>query len=1234
MPANGGSHSGQQGWSAGGSDSNSYGNKSDRGSSNTDRRQQQQQPHHLPHQQSQQQAQPFNPLQQQFSLLQSFAGGMPSATVPQANQAQGINSLQAMLQQLQQQQQQQAPSPGAQSGFTSQSQTALGASTGLQTVVPPFGAPNALLNPQALAAFGSPSGVAGGMAGLQQAPQGAGSALNMTGLTPLQQAQLQQLQQAAQQQQLQQQQQLARLLAAALMPTGLQGLGVGNPLINAATLGLPGAAQIPSNSVGGALDPRGTTQSANGSYQQNRPTGTDSRVDHRDRRRDHSADDRDRKGSRRDRSRDRDRSRSPNRRDGRRDDRRRSYRSDSDSEDERSRRMTSSSGGRDRSRDRSRPESPSRRAPTQSGAHDIPPGPLKTRHLWLGELPRETTEEDIRREFSRHGRISEIRMLPLKRGKASCFLAFATKAAATRCNNSQNLIFNVEPIIRMNARFIGQPDPDEDEERHPPLVSRRSLEPGPGGSRSPVEARSNVKIVERSTPVDSFAQRPRESERGPPFSRAPYSRRGDVETPSLYLPMVPTTLDQQELEREMAPFGSIESVRVIPGKFTTHSMAFVNFRTIEAAKRAFTELNGKIRFGSPHPLKIEFAQSSSSARRPPPVNGGSYTSRPGASADGPAHKLEMLPDSPVVIMKNFSQRLSGLEISENLNKLLATKYARAKINLFDIGSLEECHAVVQGLREWEADAVVRDLANLEFFGSPLSVQLSTYAQAVTKRIPSKDIVEPRPAAISDIRFIQPHITYQLVEDQIAWNNRPQPVIVVGGLPTKDTADAIVRSVVGLTATPLAWTVGPISGDAVSASSYLLYPNGADARQALEEIPRVCAPLTAQPGSFSSSLIRIQTSSKDKIPQHELTRVFSRYGAIAEQLYTPENVGSSDERDVIYIRYENVAHATRAVSAMNGETVGGYPDDLLVTFFDPRALGVHVPGNEHHGDEEGSDGEEEMEILETFVVSQAAPAPDGSGATTSVPNHATSPAVKFEGTPAAPLRTEPPDSTEMEWESSQSAGDGVGKQEHTGTQHGVMKLDDYEEKDEPMDVDSPPSPAKKESPAFPTFATIMGLKSKLTNITIHPLAGSTAIFESYLPEAGGVLKLSQRFQMTPVTLGELAQKLRPDASNWVLALCTPNEAADSTPATPTTTGATGTMRSMEQFMAIDRYFRDRMAAGMAVVQPRASLANKQSDNANPASVSIVPLSEETRAPFAEHVREDAQGMLMIFIAPVE
>ncbi|KAJ3152650.1 hypothetical protein HDU89_001343 [Geranomyces variabilis] len=1231
MPANGGSHSGQQGWNAGGSDSNSYGNKSDRGSSNTDRRQHQ--PHQLPHQQSQQQAQPFNPLQQQFSLLQNFAGGMPSATVPQANQAQGINSLQAMLQQLQQQQQ--APSQGAQSGFTSQSQTALGANTGLHPVVPSFGTPNALLNPQALAAFGLPSGVAGGMAGLQQTPQGAGSALNMAGLTPLQQAQLQQLQQAAQQQQLQQQQQLARLLAAALMPTGLQGLGVGNPLVNAATLGLPGASQIPSNPVGSTLDPRGTPQSANGSYQQNRPTRTDSRVDHRDRRRDHSADDRDRKGSRRERSRDRDRSRSPNRRDGRRDDRRRNYLSDSDSEDERSRRVTSSSGGRDRSRDRSRPESPSRRAPTQSGAHDIPPGPLKTRHLWLGELPRETTEEDIRREFSRHGRISEIRMLPLKRGKASCFLAFATKAAATRCNNAQNLIFNVEPIIRMNARFIGQPDPDEDEEeRHPPLVSRRSLEPVLGGSRSPIEARSNVKIVERSTPVDPFVQR-REPERGPPFPRAPYSRRGDVETASLYLPMVPPTLDQQELDREMAPFGSIESVRVIPGKYTTHSMAFVNFRTVEAAKRAYAELNGKIRFGSPHPLKIEFAQSSSNARRPPPpVNGGSYASRSAANADGPAHKLEMLPNSPVVIMKNFSQRLSGLEISENLNKLLATKYARAKINLFDIGSLEECHAVVQGLREWEADAVVRDLANLEFFGSPLSVQLSTFAQAVTKRIPGKDVVEPRSGAISDIRYIHPHITYQLVEDQVAWNNRPQPVIVVGGLPTRDTADAIVRSVVGLTATPLAWTVGPISGDAVSASAYLLYPNGADARQALEEIPRVCAPLTAQPGSFSSSLIRIQTSGKNKIPQHELTRVFSRYGTIAEQLCTHENVGSADEQDVIYIRYESVAHATRAVSAMNGETVGGYPDDLVVTFFDPRALGVHVPGNEHHGDEEGSDGEEEMEILEEFMVPQAAPAPDGSGATIPVPSHATSATVKFEDTPAAPLRTEPPDSTEMEWEHSQSAGDGLGKQELSGEEHAVMKLDDYDEMDDSMDVDVHPSPAKKESPAFPTFTTIMGLKSKLTNITIHPLAGSTAIFESYLPEAGGVLKLSQRFQMTPVTLGELAQKLRPEVSNWVLALCTPNEAAASMPPTPTTTATAGTMRSMEQFMAIDRYFRDRMAAGMAVVQPRASVANTQSDNANPASVSIVPLSEETRAPFAEHVREDAQGMLMIFIAPLE
>ncbi|KAJ3149280.1 hypothetical protein HDU86_007003 [Geranomyces michiganensis] len=760
-------------------------------------------------------------------------------------------------------------------------------------------------------------------------------------------------------------------------------------------------------------------------------------------------------------------------------------------------------------------------------------------------------------------------------------------------------------------------------------VSRRSLEPVPR-SRSPSESRSNVKIVERSTPVDI---RPRESERGSSFTRPSFGRRGDIETSSLYIPMVPPTLDQKELEREMAQYGPIESVRVIPGKYTAHSMAFVNFRSIEVAKRAFAALNGKLRFGSSHPLKIEFAQSSSSRRRdgpPPPVNGGSHASR---TIDGPTHKQEPLPNSPAVIMKNFSQRLSGREISENLNKLLATKYARAKINLFDIGSLEECHAVVQGLREWEADAVVRDLANLEFFGSPLLVQLSNFEQAVTKRIPSKDAVDPQSATVHEIRSIHPHITYQLVEDQVAWKNRPQPVVVVGGLPTKDTADAIVRSVVGLTATPLAWTVGTISGDAVTASAYLLYPNGADAHQALDEIPRVCAPLTAQPGSFSSSLIRIQISGKDKIPQHELTRVFSRYGTIAEQLYTREKAESGDEQDVIYIRYHNIAHATRAVSAMNGETVGGYPDELHVTFFDPRTLGVHVPEQEHHADEDASDGEEEMEILEEFVVPQAAAtAPDRSGPTT-VSSQDASSAVKFEDTPAAPLRTEETDSTEMDWESNQHASKNVDNHEQVKGQEVVVKLDDSEEKEDVMDLDS--APTASDFAALPTFTTIMGLKSKLTNITIHPLAGSTAVFESYLPEAGGVLKLSQRFQMTPVTLGELAQKLRPEATNWVLALCTPYEVGDSiTGALASKTSATAAAgRSMEQFMAIDRYFRDRMAAGMAVVHPRASVANQTNTSANAASVSIVPLSEETRAPFAEFVREDAQGMLMIFVAPL-
>ncbi|KAI8912115.1 hypothetical protein DFJ77DRAFT_468989 [Powellomyces hirtus] len=1327
-----------------------------------------QQTSHMHTQQQQQHQQPHMQQQQQPHLQQQF----PPA----------VNSLQAMLQQLQQQQQQQQLSqrqtplgggPAQQSAFAQQSQTPLG--TGVNSL--PFAQnlqqPNPLLN-QALP-FGG-SSIPTAMPGLQPA-QGAAvaPAFNMQSLTPLQQAQLQQLQQLQQQQQ---QQQLARILAA-LMPNAMTGVTALNPLATPAGgllgVGLPTPSQlhVPSGPV--PSDPRANARESSAA-QDTRSGRGDSRIDdYRDRRRDYSTDSRDRKGRR-------DRSRSPDRHGSRRSDRRRSYRSDSDSEDDY--RRNGSGSGRRGSRDRGgREASPQYRRSAggqYQSAETIPDGPLKTRHLWIGDMPPDATEHDIRHVFSRHGPISEIKMLPLKKGKTSAFLAYSTKANATKCKNSENIVCGVNAVIRLNSRYIGVPDPDEPEgrpdgrygsqggyhrEHHGSRgfvqvkglrygVSRDDLVhefqkfgrvldvrkkvdsdqavvefessidagkaantirgtdiwgPGvtiqvsnfAGGDSS---SRSTVQIVERSSPVPTTYGQP--SRGGPPHdSRAPVSRgppfprRGQNETASLYLPMVPSTLNQDELERVCAPFGAIETVRIIPGKYSQHSMAFVNYREVDAAKRAYSELSGKYLFGSPEPLKVEFAQSSGTRRRETPLSapptmgvstsGGTFSHRTlvlnnsRQSSDGaPATTKQPTPapGSPAVVIKNFSHRLSGREIAENLHKLLAPKFSKSEINLFNVQSLEDCFAAVTGLAGWEADAIVRDLENLEFFGSPLTVAVSTYEQAVTKAPELPNAVTPRNVSTDALLDVIPEIAYKTLPDVAAWDAEPYPVIAVQNLQSNIKEQDVVAEVSDLPGGPaVAATI--TTDESSSTSAFLLYPTKVDARKAFMNGAIAFGgskPVPTMPATFTSTLIRIATAtsqSTDRIPPNELTRVFSRYGSIADQLHTQEqsssvqdiqNIQNGDRNgyrdmvDIAYIRYDTLDHAVRAVGAMNGEVVGGFRDELQVTFFDPRVL-KPVQRNGHHEDESEED-EDEMEILEEFVVPQstaarqdpAQKAPDAAAAVKPVEPSKIEEPVTFNEPKVEEHVTlnEPEVEKPVTFEEVVKVGEPMKvdtdlkvdpPQQSEGTDMEGVETYGVEEHVEEKDDRWPDHPYRHPSPKqeeamqidYPvcdksvTFTTLMALKSKLTQISIQPLAGTTSLFDAYFPESlSQPLKLSQRFQTTPDSLRELAQKCQPSTTNWVLALCTPIDPAS--PDHPTV--AKAAPKSIEQFMAIDRYFRDRAAAGMAVIQSRAFLRGETTD-ASPASVSIVPLSDATRAPFAQFVDVDAQGLLMVVISPM-
>ncbi|KAI9096223.1 hypothetical protein DFS34DRAFT_159132 [Phlyctochytrium arcticum] len=1134
----------------------------------------------------------MNPLNMFANPIAGAATGLSgSAPAGVQSQAPSINSLQMMLQQLQQQQQQPSVIPKAQTPQTS-------SQLGQFNAQPP--SQMGQFNPQP-----TPHSQANRFPPQQQntlptqVTPGQG-ALNMQNL-----AQLQQLQQLQQQQQ---QQQLARLLVA-LLPNALQG----------ANLGLPNTQLPMANTQQSNLSAIGSTVGApqqgqsNHSYRNSYEDRRDGRSrDDRDRRRDRDGrdDSRDRNSNRRDRSRSPERSRR----------RRKDYRSDSDSDDSYySSRQDPRSNGRD-----------NHRSPPRQHGSPLPPDTvaLQTRHLWVGDLPADATEQELRQVFDRHGPISEIKVLPVKRGKASCFLVYTTKLGASKCMGSDNLVRGRPIVCRVNSRFLNVAEPDEHEYRMKPgtpkevtqaqgFVHIRGLKYGitredilnefekhcpvlevrkkPNHDQAIVEfktagdallAKNNVRARNLWGPrvaleVLDFAGKSYKSggdlrgmpsaqvvERGSPaFTRQQHDatdgqntrggKRMLQESASLYLPMVPPALDRAELASAFEVFGPIQSLRIIPGKFTQHAMAFVNFQTVMSAKNAIEGLDGKLLFGMREPVRVEFAQSAGRNQLPPSNHAAMQNANIGNGHDAMA-KINVSPESPVVVVGNFSQRLSGREIIENLRKVLNAKFpTRKEILLFKLSSLEDCFAIITPLSQWEADAVQRDLDNLEFFGSPLSAKVSKYGVATAESEIHDDEVSQE-VSMQEVLRIVPIVKYH-VTTATAATSKHRLAFCVQGATFDIDEDALKKKLA---------QYGDMAfcdvrtEDSVH-SAYVAYFDSPLAVRAHQEMPSIdLLDSNGQTHTLETGLAEIRTSfirveTENEIPQEEIARVFSRYGKITRQVMTRQGTKAPQT----YLEYETVESAHRAVEGMSDEMIGGFGDELAVCFIDPRldrtfyeqtSSGAHV-------DEDEDDGEVIMEgmVMPTKIALQTI---SSTESLEDMPNEETSaeiggmamdietmeekPAVKSEIIETA-MDTDAPaseaqvlaipdavENTEKVNGDNQSGANETPLESVASNEPDPVPLPTSAND---MTAYSPPPGVPSSRIPAPCYTGIISLKNREASLAFHLLSGSEQALALLPPASSGTaIKLTQRFKISPPTLQELERKLVPELTpQWAV-----------------------------------------------------------------------------------------------------
>ncbi|KAI8815724.1 uncharacterized protein EV422DRAFT_346465 [Fimicolochytrium jonesii] len=805
---------------------------------------------------------------------------------------------------------------------------------------------------------------------------------------------------------------------------------------------------------------------------------------------------------------------------------------------------------------------------------------------------------------------------------------------------------------------------------------------------------TTIQIIERSSDQGGLPSLP-SSRPGNSDSSRQGNRRGHVESSSLYLPMVPAHLQESELEQVFRPFGELESVRIIPGKYTQHSMAFVNFRDIEPARRAQQQFNGTIMFGSSEPVRVEYAQSGSRDRRqrdntrdmPPPSTSSTqsqngpapYTNRtlvlgqgrtssvtvsPARSAPQQSTADKPDPKSPAVIFKNFSQRLSGREIEDNLAKLLASKNVshnnkQRRIALYNLTSLENCFAAVTGLSRWEADAVVRDFNGREFFGSPLEVSACTAAEAesredkdlrpVFEKLELRELVEGAGAE---------KVVYRVVDER-AFGKTGYAVVRVEKLPAaigkEDVVDAF--RLIGPVLYAVLDTDNPSSG-------HVVYVNKLHARRAVDELDGTTplfgatfstSGITVKLAEATSSTVRIRY--EEQIPHEELTRVFSRYGKIVRQAHTPDEASSA------LITYENTVGAQRAVGGMDGEIIGGFRHELEVQFYIPsiemRIAELNRDGEEDmeiEADEENEDDEEE-EVLEEHVVVSVKPNLDHQRPTINIISgyqvlevddvgaqdmelespatpEATNPAVYPNGGHHATTLTEEQQAAygELLKHLKPDFAASANEYQKSVTPVPVQVEEVTEAPQAAMDVDLMTDVTEPQDPFSKLAKT--GMKNKETTIRVHMLSGNPDLL-STLSVDTLALKISQRYKITDQAISDLEAKLVP-GGNWLVAVCVHEYTDTAKLSQPETVEekrqrqAKAAAAEAEHFVFMEQYFRDRGSAGMAMLDATAANVIPVCDTTRKFLKARLEGAEEERARVVQGVVEGVEERVLLLV----
>lgn len=179
-----------------------------------------------------------------------------------------------------------------------------------------------------------------------------------------------------------------------------------------------------------------------------------------------------------------------------------------------------------------------------------------TNTLWVGNLPVETQEDDMRRTFERFGKIQVIKLLP---AKFCAFVTFSTLESSKAAFEGSSSIKILGSDVKINW----------------------------GKSNNFAEvARTSASLP---TSIPSYGQTFRQD------TSIPHS-------PNLWIGNVDPNTTEDELKSLFERFGRIERIKLLPIK----NCAFINFTDVPSASRAKSEMTG-VAFKGQN-LKIDFGR--------------------------------------------------------------------------------------------------------------------------------------------------------------------------------------------------------------------------------------------------------------------------------------------------------------------------------------------------------------------------------------------------------------------------------------------------------------------------------------------------------------------------------------------------------------------------------------------------------------------------------------------------